>query len=287
MSSHEKVFLTDGYFTCPAGVYRVETEGCGGGGGGGGGAQGGTSTSQYSAGGGGGGGALLQRSFVTTIPGQVYWINIGLGGTGGSGGTGSGDNGTNGGDTLMRIFPALTTVCQYKGALGGVGGDLATSGTAYKLAMGGSPTDQRLPPCTAGSFASGNIVTYCFGPGFGGEGTAGQPVQVTRKGAASIQGFAGGSGGSYGNDSGSPFYPGGGAGGGGAGGPYGVGGTGITGADGQVTNGDNCNAAGGIAGNLGSGGGGGGGGGSGGSTGGTGSAGLSGSTGKFTIRWYT
>src|SRR6185369_17733102 len=99
MSLHEKIFLTSGTWLCPAGVTRIELEGCGGGGGGGAGHQTTNATNLWSAGGSGGGGAMLCKVGVVVIPNVLYDITIG---SGGSGGTVPNDDATAGGDTRFE-----------------------------------------------------------------------------------------------------------------------------------------------------------------------------------------
>jgi hypothetical protein len=100
------VFTSSGSWLCPIGVTQVMVSGCAGAG-----AGGGVVANARTAGAGGqaGGGAI--RQIVTTVPGTVYSVIIGAGGTGVVGG-----NGNNGSATSLG---ALIT---FSGGFGGVAG---------------------------------------------------------------------------------------------------------------------------------------------------------------------
>ena len=272
---------------------RIELEGWGGGGGGGG--AGGSTTSTTSASGGGGGGASLARRVVLEIqPNTAYEALVGAAGTGGSAGAignGAGGDGAAGGDTIFRVQGGAE-LARIKGAIGGRGGVCPTNNTPA-LAPGGAPSNQFRPTAQAANRFAANAsltdgsagLTYCYGPGFGGEGInrGNGDLAGVRAGADSREGFAGGSGGIAGTNN---TYLGGGGGGGGAAGPGGNGTGGIPGGDGAATGtaspGSGASTA--PAANSGAGGGGGGGGGSVNGTPGAGGTGRPGAAGKLTLR---
>lgn len=96
-------------WTCPTGVTSVEVR-CWGAGGGGGGAD----ATDANAGG-GGGGAFAKKQNLTVIPGSVYTITVGAGGTAGPAGGAS--NAGIGGDTEFSL--SGTVYCRAKGGSGG------------------------------------------------------------------------------------------------------------------------------------------------------------------------
>lgn len=165
---------------------EVELDGYGAGGGGGGGAAGGAFDTSFSCGGGGGGAPIRRRVRVSVTPGAIYEVvcgSGGLGGTGGAfGGTPEGGDGSSGGDTIFRV-QAGATLATFPGAAGGKGGHTAPSSSDYFVAAGGSPTVQDRPDANVDH--AERTVGYCYGPGFGGDGTAKQTSQTTRKGASS------------------------------------------------------------------------------------------------------
>lgn len=115
-------FTSNGNFTGPNFVTTGFVTIAGGGGGGGG------SSVITGAGGGGGSGDCQYRVPVTLVPGQVYSVTVGAGGTPGTSG---GTNGGNGGDS---VFGTEAT------AAGGGGGTGATSAGGYfGQASGGAP----------------------------------------------------------------------------------------------------------------------------------------------------
>lgn len=269
-------------WTPPAFVRRIMVEGCGGGGGGGGGAGGGSTASQYSSGGGGGGGATRAVYFIDVEEGETYEIEVGDGGAGGAGGTAgnTGSDGSAGGATIFKIQGG-DTLATFVGALGGRGGAVATSGTSIVLAAGGSTTAQHRPPSSA-SYPDDYHQSFCYGPGFGGDGTSRQGSQTARAGASSVEGYDGGAGGAFGDDD---TNRGGGAGGGGAAGPYGDGAPGGDGGDAEAaTTGNNAPATLGSPSNNTGAGGAGGGGGGGGTVGGVGANGSAGGSGVLILR---
>lgn len=278
-------FTATGITEWTAGTYDtlIDVEGYGAGGGGGGGGFGGgagADTNSGSSGGGGGGAALACRARVSVVPGTVYEIVIGAGGTAGAKGHGTTPPtaGGNGGDTIFRKKSDGTVLARFPGAKGGQAGDTQSSTTKFLIAPGGSPLDQDRPFTQLWDNA---LVTFCFGRGFGGEGVSNafDSGPSPRRGAASLEGFLGGLPGAGGsNDS----YLGGGPGGGGAAGPGGPGFAGCNGGD--AGNAAPTPSAVTITPNTGAGGGGGGGGGSSASGGANGSDGRAGSTGKLTLR---
>jgi len=148
-----QTFTANGSFTVPPGVTMIEVELVGGGGGGGG-------AGGASAAGGGGAGGYAAGKF-TVVPGTVYTVTVGLGGTAGANTvTDSANNGGNGGTTS---FGGLLS------ATGGHGGTGAASGGSLQGAAqpGGAGT--------GGSVNAAGGRGYCaffVGPtvGFGGAG---------------------------------------------------------------------------------------------------------------------
>ncbi len=153
-------------YTVPPGVYSIKVTCIGGGGGGASGFLSGNETQVFYNGGGGGGAATATR-IISTTPGQVYPVSIGVGGTGGD--IGPGANGTNGGTTTFGI-----TLVVASGAAGGIYGTNPAGGAA-----GTTGTGDVVIPGSAGAvgaifnpgFSAVGGGGYGFG-GMGGEGTA-------------------------------------------------------------------------------------------------------------------
>lgn len=203
-----RVFTSSGSWTCPENVTTVYLSGCGGGGGGGGG--GGApdaNTKTSSSGGGGGAGIATIKQTVTVVPGNVYTITIGSGGSGGNGGAsaGNGSYGTGGGSTS---FGSLLTL--NGGGRGSYG--MAATGSS------GTPVggDGGFPGGSTGTTGSQNLIVPSVG-GAGGSGPFGT-------GAGASRGSTG-AGSSAGSGSSSPNGSGYGAGGGGGAGTLGATGT--------------------------------------------------------------
>jgi hypothetical protein len=116
----QTTITTSGTWTCPAGVTSIKVA-CWGAGGGGAGS--GSSPNLYTGGGGAGGNYAVNNS-ITVVPGTVYNVTIGAGGTAGpsSGNT----NGSAGGTT------SFSTILFASGGTGGVGGQ-----TNQKIGVGG------------------------------------------------------------------------------------------------------------------------------------------------------
>ncbi len=288
MSLHERVFTTSGTITVPAGIKRLDLEGCGGGGGGGAGNIGSGSITQIYGSGGGGAGAQLITTTVAVTPNTLYVIVIGAGGAGGaaSAPAGNAEWGAGGGSTT---FGSLAT---FIGGMGGSGDVLGTNTSPGRLYTPGGMgvANSHLQESLIVSFVDGgNQSFYTTGPGYGGSGITYNSggTKIPQAGNYSLQGFAGGAAATIG--AAESTYPGGGAGGGGGGGPFGVGGAGGSGSDGNSGGSSSAAVAGSAAAaNTGAGGGGGGGSGNFGSgSAGAAGAGGAGGSGKLIIRWST
>lgn len=108
-------FLSNGTWTCPAGVTRILIWGMGGGSGGAGGGRGSViGSSLLSFGGVGGTGVSLQPYVITVVPNTTYTITIGAGGSGGAGGTSTfgGGGGGAGGNSIFG-----NSIIEWKGAV--------------------------------------------------------------------------------------------------------------------------------------------------------------------------
>lgn len=302
MSTHEKIFLTGGTWICPAGVTRVEIEGCGGGGGGGGGYYTTNNTNTWISGGSGGGGARLGRAVVTVVPGASYTIIVGSGGAGGSGTTTALTKATNGQDTSFAVTAGATKVL-FSGAGAGYAGGGVTGAQLYRYHFGGQST-YFASPSEEKTFSvlwiinTGDITNYITRPGIephrGGwtVGTNDTSIAGCSYGGPSDMvfgasaAFRGGQPGSDGTDA--STWRGGSGGGGGGAGAYGPGGAGGNGGNangsGQGAFGQPGTAA---ADNTGAGGGGGGAAGFGSSNVGVGGNGAAGGSGMLIIRWET
>jgi hypothetical protein len=167
---NEATFITSSTWTCPANVTRVFVWLVGGGGGGGGGAN--------RAGGGGGGMGSIFIGAKTVVPGTVYTVTCGAGGTANTGG-----NGNAGGTTSFGSLASTTG-----GSGGGVGGLVGE--------LGGTPGDY------AGN--AGHSPDSSGNSGPGGTGGSGGWVSFGGKGGfASLDGsngsYGGGGGGGGGN----------------------------------------------------------------------------------------
>ena len=303
MSLHEKILTATGSWVCPAGVKRVELEGCGGGGGGGGGYYTTNSTNLWLSGGSGGGGARLSKVTVAVTPGVTYDVTIGAGGAGSAAVLTSSNKADDGGDTIFKIN-AGATLASFTGAGGGYSGAGTTGSQLYYYRLGGQHTrfgSEEDVYSIIWLINTGDIVNYTVRPGIEpnrggfsigtndtsmGTSSYGGPADVVFGAGAS---YRGGAPGPDGTDSGT--YRGGSGGGGGGAGAYGPGGVGASGGN---ANGSGQGAFGGIApaagaggANTGAGGGGGGAPGCGSSNVGVPSAGAAGGSGKLIIRWTT
>ncbi len=301
MSLHEKIFTATGTWVCPAGVKRVELEGCGGGGGGGGGYYTTNAVNIWSTGGTGGGGAKLCKCTVSVTPNTTYAITIGAGGSAGSGTTTALTKAGDGDDTVFAV-QAGATLATFSGAGAGyAGGAIQNSSGLFRYHLGGQHTkfgSEEYPFSILWMLNTDDIVNYIVRPGIepfrGGFSVGtndtnvtgasyGGPSDVVFGAAAS---FRGGAPGTDGTDA--STYRGGAGGGGGGAGAYGPGGAG---GDGGNANGSGQGAFGnpGTAGgaNTGAGGGGGGSAGFGSSNVGVGGNGAAGGSGKLIIRWTT
>jgi len=254
MPLSEAVFLANGNWTCPAGVTKALIIGAGGGGGGGS----GSSNLTEASGGAGGGGALQGQEWVTVVPGTVYAITIGTGGTGGAAVTVAvGLKGNQGNNTT---FGSLAT---FSAASGG-GGGTTTAGT--NSCGGESGELQGAAQITTAAFLtsiSGIATTHGFANNFACGGSTWTLTAGFNGNRNTIGGFEAGQGG------GSTASAGGGAGGGS--GPAGAGANGGAGVSSGAANAGSNAAA-----NSGAGGGGGGGQGTAASASGAGGSGGSG-----------
>lgn len=301
MALHEKIFTASGSWTCPAGIKRVEIEGCGGGGGGGGGYYTTNSTNLWLSGGSGGGGAKLGRAFVSVTPNAGYTITVGSGGAGGAASLTGLVKATDGGDTSFEVTAGATKVLFSGGGAGYAGGGV-TGAQLFRYHLGGQsvryPAPERNDYSVLWIINTGDITNYIVRPdihphegGFsvgtndtsmGHSGYGGPSDMVFGASAA----FRGGQYGDNGTDSGT--YRGGSGGGGGGAGAYGPG---AAGGDGGNANGSGQGAFGqpgsDAAANTGAGGGGGGAPGCGSSNVGVPGAGGDGGSGYLVIRWWT
>ncbi len=304
MSLHEKIFTstTTNAWTCPAGVKRVELEGCGGGGGGGPGFYTTNNTNLWLAGGSGGGGAKLCLCTVSVTPGASYDVTIGDGGTAAAvtlsvGLTKSGD----GGDTIFAVNGGAT-LATFPGAGAGYGGSGTTGSQLFYYVLGGQSSafgSEEQVQSIQWLINTGDITNYIVRPGIephrGGFSVTGNDTPTSSYGGPSAivfgagASYRGGAPGPDGSDSGT--YRGGSGGGGGGAGAYGPGGVGASGGNangsGQGAFGGLAPAAGAGGANTGAGGGGGGAPGCGSSNVGVASAGAAGGSGKLIIRWTT
>ncbi len=205
-------------------VKMIRFMGWGAGGGGGGGGYGAPAVNTYSSSGAGGGAAMRQWIDIPVTYGVAYEILIGVGGGGGTGGVFTGPveptGGGPGGDTIFRVQGGAV-LATFKGAKAGYQAYIIDAD--YPIAPGGTPVAMQRAYPILSTFPD---CTFCFGPGFGGDGVSSAPLQYSRTGAASIEGHAGGAGGIFGVGSTPGGYYGGAGGGGGAAGPGGVGGPG-------------------------------------------------------------
>ncbi len=224
-AQHEDVFTASGTWTCPPLVTSVELYGYGGGGGGGG-SGAATAVNANSAPGGGGGGASVPRSRpIAVVPGTVYSVTIGAGGTAG--------NTAGGGDGGNTLFDVLAT---FRGASGGQSTSNPAASVAAFVGGGTSVQAPGFSLTTIGTFAADYAGLLAKSAGEGGCAfnalALGGALSSSMDGAASIEGYAGGAGANAGATAGG--YHGGGAGGGGAAGAGGVGGAGGAGGAGNA-----------------------------------------------------
>lgn len=214
-------FNTSGTWTAPVGVTSISVNAYGAGGG----------ASASSAGGGGGfggGGGAYSGSTLTVVPGTIYNLTVGIGGTGG---VPFGAAATAGGDSM---FESSSTIL----AKGGSGGILATSGTGGQASSGFGTTK-----FSGGNGAGDGSADGCGlgngpgGGGGGGAGTGGGGGAATAASGTCTAG-TGGTGTAVGGGDGGRGSTGGAtvanAFGGGGGGPFGGGNTGYNGAAGEV-----------------------------------------------------
>lgn len=202
-------FTTNQNWTAPPGLCHVKLIGCGGGGGGGGGYVGGTSNNVAS-GGGGGAAAAFSEQLATLIAGNLYVVEIGIGGPGGaatlSGVAGQATNLT--GTFIINGVPTISAIL-FPGATSGSG--------AFAGGQGALPLPNNRRPFVIGTTAYSSFIDQQ--PGAGGNGAVPQGTVsvflVGAKGIGSISGSSGGTGGTLGT-SGITSAGGGGGGGGGA-----------------------------------------------------------------------
>ncbi|RMO79781.1 hypothetical protein ALQ33_200142 [Pseudomonas syringae pv. philadelphi] len=202
-------FTANTTWTCPPGITLGWLSGCAGGGGGGGGA--GLSSNGSGGGSGGGAGQSVISEPFTLVPGTVYTITIGAGGSGAATAASGvdGRNGTAGGVTRFGSLLALAG-----GGLGSGGNTSSGAGGYASSAGGGGATD--------GSDAGA--------PNAGGDGGSGGGGPY---GTAGGGGRAGSGGGASGRP-GSGYGTGGGGGGAGYAGNNAIGGAGTAGQPGML-----------------------------------------------------
>ena len=137
-------------WTAPVGVTSISALIIGGGGGG------------ASAGGGGGAGGLIYNTNISVVPGTVYPIIVGSGGSPGSSGTFN--NGARGGNTIFNNLTALG---------GGYGATLLSAVSASFGGPGGSGGGASYAPIQFGFTVSAMLVAGGGGGGAGGAGAGG------------------------------------------------------------------------------------------------------------------
>lgn len=166
------VFTSSGIWVAPAGVNYVEVTVCGGGGGGA------SENLPSGAGAGGGAGACILKHVMKVTPGNSYTVTVGAGGVGGDN---SGDPGDNGGNST---FVGDTAPSNYTlTATGGVGGNLATGGTAATANL------------DASGGTGGGLFAISGGSGANASGGTGGGGGSSLLGKGGNQGAPGGNGG--------------------------------------------------------------------------------------------
>lgn len=172
------IILTSGTWTAPACVNSINVGVWGAGGGGGG--ESNALIASPAAGGGGGGGAYLGGSSITVVPGTVYTITVGVGGSGGVNGS---LNGQDGGSSSATFGGTTISANGGKGGTGGSNGAGGAGGAA-----------------TAGGFSGGtgragvnSGIIIAAGYGGGGGGGAGTSANGANGQANAVPG-AGGTG---------------------------------------------------------------------------------------------
>ena len=139
-------------WTCPAGVTSVQVEAWSGGGGG----SGCGGNSKVYAGGGGAGGNYAKQTAVPVIPGHIYNVNIGAGGSGGLK-TAATTFGGNGGTTSFIDQVATVPLLSITGGTGGNGGNVT-----YKFGLavknGGTLVNITTPTTVGGYSVAPTVV---------------------------------------------------------------------------------------------------------------------------------
>ena len=177
-----------GSWTVPANVYSLTVESWGGGGGGGG-AYGNHGMDHCAAGGGGGG--AYAKQIILVMPGQVYTVTIGAGG---SGGTSFPSNDGNGGGTTT--FTGIAGACS---AAGGSGGEVAAGSPSGSGGAGGSSGTGFLFKGGNGAAGNGNGAYGGGGGGSAGSGSDGSNGGSNNNGGTGGTGtYPGGNGGNGG-----------------------------------------------------------------------------------------
>ncbi len=234
ISFSQTTFNTSGTYTVPPGVTAIKVNAWGGGGGGGGGFN--SCTAQGEGSGGGGGG--YAASTFAVVPGQVYTITVGAGGTGAA----YNGNGTAGGITTVSGPQSIIIATGGGAGLGGgacgnVAGGVGGIGTSGAIFFSGGAGSNGIHTATTATGVSGKGGG---GAGSGGNGTTPNTACPGTTGTGGIGTFAGGNGGVTGScgvgvdAAGQPGAVRGGGGSGGQGWTSAVTGVGGTGGSGQV-----------------------------------------------------
>ncbi len=168
------VFLTNGTYTVPAGVYSIKVTAVGGGGGGGGNFSVGFDGPTLYGGGGGGAGATVE-SIISTTPGTSYSVGVGIGGAGGTETVpGAGGGSSSFGITVVIAAGGGGGGSGFTVVTGGAGGNAGSSGTLVLPGGSGGPGGGAGPGAggvgAQGYYSSGGIGQYVGAAGNGGQG---------------------------------------------------------------------------------------------------------------------
>lgn len=186
-------------WTCPANIATIQVA-CWGGGGAGGSAQrsGGSGTVQY--GGGGAGGAYATVNAFAVTPGNVYYIQVGAGGSNSSA---VNDTTVAGGDSWVNSINIPSTVILAKGGAGGQSAIGNTGTTAYGTGGQGTTSGSVGDVLYAGGNGANGLSGFAGGGGSGAGSAGSGNAATTNVGAvAPAGGGAGGTGPTSGSVSG-------------------------------------------------------------------------------------